>query len=134
MKTKGKNSVTTKPITIEKKLSLPGGVEKTVTKSGTAVVAQTQEDVLTLLSEDSSAAIPNDASDAEKERIRNRTIKAVNYAFDLWTRAKLTQQLNSENVDPGKANDKAFTDFNKARVANGKAELTREAFDALMAA
>jgi len=126
--------VTTKNITIEKTLSLPGGVEKKVQKSGTAIVAQTQEDILTLLSEDASATIPSDASDAEKERIRNRTIKAVNYAFDLWSRAKLTQQLNSENIDPGKANDKAFTDFNKARVANGKKELTRDAFDALMAA
>ncbi len=126
--------MTTKQITIEKKLSLAGGVEKTVQKSGSTVQAESAEDILTLLSEDQSANIPTDASDAEKARIRNRTIKAVNYAFDLWTRAKLTQQLNSENVDPGKANDKAFEDFNKARTANGKAVLARAAFDALMAA
>lgn len=126
--------MTTKSITIKKDITMAGGVTKEVTKSGVAVQVETQEDVLTLLSEDSSAKLADDASDSEKERVRNRTIKAINYAFDLWTRAKLTQQLNSEHADPGKANDKAFTDFNKARIANGKKELTREQFDALMAA
>jgi hypothetical protein len=121
--------VTSKSITIEKTFG-----DKTVSKTGSAIVVESQEDVLTLLSEDASAKVPDDATDAEKARIKNRVVRAVNYALDLWTRAKLTQQINSENVDPTKATDKAFTDFNKARLANGKPALSEEKFRELMSA
>lgn len=120
--------MTTKSFTIEKVFG-----DKTVSKTGTCQVVETDGDVLQLLQEDASAVIPADASEAETKRIRQRTISLVNYALDLKARAKVTAQINSENVDPDKAVDKAVEQFMKMRAALGK-PVTLEAAKAMLLA
>lgn len=104
--------MTTKAIEVSVKIG-----EKEVQKAGTVSVVETSADVLALLQSDEAGVLKN-----------------INYAMDLKARAAIRNAIMSENVDPNKATDKAFADFNKARVANGKTELTKEAFAALMAA
>jgi hypothetical protein len=105
--------------------------DKEVQKSGEKTVTENSSDILALLQEDSQA---KGKDEKETLKLQTRVQRAVNYAFDLWARAEVRNAIMSENIDPNKATDKAFTDFNKARVANGKTELTKEAFAALMAA
>lgn len=123
--------MTTKKITIEKEFGSGDNMKK-VTKSGECSVVQTAEDVLTMLSEDSAAVLPADATDTEKSRAKNRTLNLINYALDLKFRASLTNALNSENVDPDKAFEKMLEQTNKYRVAAGKAPFTKEQALAVM--
>ena len=123
--------MTTKSITVEKTFG-SGANEKTVKKAGSCVVAETAEDILTLLQEDATNPVAKDASETETARVRNRVILYFNYASDLKERAKLNGALTSENVDPDKANEKALEQFNKARIANGKAAVTLAKFLELM--
>lgn len=104
--------MTNKTITVSVKIG-----EKEFEKTSTVQQVENDNDVLTLLQADSALVIKN-----------------LNYAMDLKERAKVSASIRQENVDPSKATNKAFEDFNKARAAVGKSALTREAFDALMAA
>jgi hypothetical protein len=123
--------MTTKSITVEKTFG-SGDNSKTVNKAGTCVVAETAEDILSLLQEDATSPVGKDATETEIKRQRNRVIDYFNYASDLKARAKLTAALNSENVDPDKANEKALEQFNKARLANGKAAVDMDKFLLIM--
>lgn len=123
----------TKTITVEKTFG-SGANEKVAKKQTSCVVAESAEDILSLLQEDATNPVAVDASETEVARVRNRVIIYFNYASDLKARAKATAELNSENVDPDKANEKALEQFNKARLANGKATVTLEKFLLIMGA
>lgn len=111
--------MTSKTITIEKDFGSGDNMRK-VKKDGPCQVIQTAEDVLTFLSEDQAYVPAKDASETEIKRAKNRTIDLLNYSLDLKCRASLTNKLNSENVDPDKATDKAAEQFMKMRAAVGK--------------
>lgn len=123
--------MTNKTITIEKEFGSGDNMKK-VSKSGQCQVVQTAEDVLTMLSEDAAYVPAKDATETEIARSKNRTLNLVNYALDLKFRASLTNVLNSENVDPDKATDKAAEQFMKMRAAVGK-PVTLEAAKAMLA-
>lgn len=120
--------MTSKKITIEKVFG-----DRTVTKSGDVQVVETADDVLTLLQEDASFVPAKDATETEIKRGKFRVVTLINYALDLKERAKLTNALNSENVDPDKATDKAVEQFMKMRAALGK-PITAEAAKLALAA
>lgn len=120
--------MTTKTITVEKTFG-----DRTVSKNGTCVQAESAEDILTLLQEDQNSVKGEDETDTEFARRKNRVISFFNYASDLKARASITNQINSENVDPTKALDKAVQDFMKYRASMGK-PVTEDQARALLSA